>query len=106
MSAWTKHLQQAYFDRSDIPTWTVEHPYDNPLVPVTRGLPRAPEPIEPLFAAQQPALLAREQRKAATAQQPAAVPGSLSVEQVKATPATVTPARQSRHRSLENVMRS
>jgi hypothetical protein len=38
-SRWTTHLQQAYFDRSDIPGWTLEHPYDNPLEPLTRGLP-------------------------------------------------------------------
>ena len=41
---WTAHLQQAYYrDPSDlpidIPTWTLHHPYDNPLKPLTRGLP-------------------------------------------------------------------
>jgi hypothetical protein len=38
-SSWTNHLQQAYYDRMDIPGWTLEHPYDNPLTPLTRGLP-------------------------------------------------------------------
>ena len=38
-NSWTTHLQQAYYDRSDIPNWTLEHPYDNPLKPLTRGLP-------------------------------------------------------------------
>ena len=38
---WTTHLQQAYYDRTDIPTWTLEHPYDNPLKPLARGLPRS-----------------------------------------------------------------
>jgi len=38
-SKWTNHLQQAYYDRSDIPSWTLEHPYENPLEPLTRGLP-------------------------------------------------------------------
>jgi hypothetical protein len=38
-SRWTTHLQQAYYDRTDIPTWTLEHPYENPLKPLTRGLP-------------------------------------------------------------------
>ena len=38
-SSWTTHLQQAYYDRTDIPGWTLEHPYDNPLTPLTRGLP-------------------------------------------------------------------
>ncbi|MBI4564774.1 MAG: hypothetical protein HY716_08810 [Planctomycetes bacterium] len=28
--AWTKHLQQVRFDRRDIPSWTVEHPYELP----------------------------------------------------------------------------
>jgi hypothetical protein len=36
---WTNHLQQAYYDQSDIPTWTLEHPYANPLTPVTHDLP-------------------------------------------------------------------
>ena len=38
-SGWTTHLQQAYYDRTDIPAWSLEHPYDNPLKPLTRGLP-------------------------------------------------------------------
>jgi hypothetical protein len=37
--AWANHLQQAYFDRTDIPTWTLERPYDNPWDAVRRGLP-------------------------------------------------------------------
>jgi len=36
---WTNHLQQTYYDRTDIPDWTLEHPYDNPLAPLSRGLP-------------------------------------------------------------------
>jgi hypothetical protein len=32
-------LQQSYYDRTDIPGWTLEHPYDNPFKPITRGLP-------------------------------------------------------------------
>jgi hypothetical protein len=36
---WTSHLQQAYYDKADIPTWTLDHPYDNPFEAVTRGLP-------------------------------------------------------------------
>jgi hypothetical protein len=32
-------LQHAYYDRTDIPGWTLEHPYDNPLTPIMRGLP-------------------------------------------------------------------
>jgi len=37
---WTTHLQQAYYDQKDIPEWTLEHPYDNPLSPLTRDLPQ------------------------------------------------------------------
>lgn len=29
--AWTSHLHKAYFDNMDLPTWTLEHPYANPL---------------------------------------------------------------------------
>jgi hypothetical protein len=36
---WTAHLQQAFYDRADIPGWTLEHPYENPLAPLDRGLP-------------------------------------------------------------------
>jgi hypothetical protein len=36
---WTNHLQQAYYDRIDIPSWTLAHPYDNPVNPALRGLP-------------------------------------------------------------------
>jgi hypothetical protein len=39
MSSWTTHLQQAYYDRTDLPSWTLEHPNDNPLKPLKRGLP-------------------------------------------------------------------
>jgi hypothetical protein len=38
-SAWTGHLQQAYFERTDVPSWTMEHPYSNPLEEFKHGLP-------------------------------------------------------------------
>ncbi len=37
--SWTSHLQQAYYDRADVPSWTLEHPYENPLEPLGHGLP-------------------------------------------------------------------
>jgi hypothetical protein len=40
-SKWTNHLQQTYYEQSDMPGWTLKHPYDNPLEPLTRGLPAA-----------------------------------------------------------------
>jgi hypothetical protein len=53
-SAWTNHLQQAYFNQKDIPSWTLEHPYDNVLKSVQRGLPpskrQAQEPPIPWTA--------------------------------------------------------
>jgi hypothetical protein len=39
--SWTTHLQQAYYDQSNIPNWTRTHPYDNPVAPLGRGLPPA-----------------------------------------------------------------
>lgn len=30
-AAWSDHLRLAYFERRDIPRWTLEHPYENPL---------------------------------------------------------------------------
>jgi hypothetical protein len=38
-NSWANHLQQVYYDRTDIPSWTLEHPHDNPVKPLTRGLP-------------------------------------------------------------------
>jgi len=38
-NSWTNHLQQAYYDRMDIPSWTLEHPYENPLKQLAQGLP-------------------------------------------------------------------
>jgi hypothetical protein len=38
-NGWVGHLQQAYFDRTDIPAWTLERPYENPLKQFDRGLP-------------------------------------------------------------------
>jgi hypothetical protein len=39
LNSWSNHLQSAYYDRTDIPSWTLEHPYENPVEPLTRGLP-------------------------------------------------------------------
>ncbi len=36
LNPWTKHLQQVYYHGSDLPIWTLEHPYDNPLKPLTQ----------------------------------------------------------------------
>ncbi|TKJ35045.1 MAG: hypothetical protein CEE38_16445 [Planctomycetes bacterium B3_Pla] len=36
---WTSHLKMAYFENMDLPTWTMEHPYRNPLAAITLELP-------------------------------------------------------------------
>jgi hypothetical protein len=38
-SSWASHIQQAYFARKDIPSWTLEHPYAVPLGSLREGLP-------------------------------------------------------------------
>ena len=37
--SWTSHLQTAYFGGTDLPHWTLAHPYANPLGELERGLP-------------------------------------------------------------------
>jgi hypothetical protein len=37
--SWTSHLKRAYFDNLDLPSWTLEHPYENPLKNITLELP-------------------------------------------------------------------
>jgi len=46
-SAWAEHLRIAYFDNADVPTWTLDHPYRNPLRAITLRLPSPDEPPEP-----------------------------------------------------------
>ncbi|MBI1829811.1 MAG: hypothetical protein HYR84_00005, partial [Planctomycetes bacterium] len=36
---WARHLQHACYGGEAMPSWTLKHPYDNPLEPLTRGLP-------------------------------------------------------------------
>ena len=36
---WDTHLKITYFENMDIPTWTLEHPYENPAAAVTLKLP-------------------------------------------------------------------
>jgi hypothetical protein len=45
LSSWAGHLQQAYYDRSDLSSWTLEHPYANPVGPLLRGLPPADDTL-------------------------------------------------------------
>ncbi|HEY3324489.1 MAG TPA: hypothetical protein VGP72_28820 [Planctomycetota bacterium] len=43
-SGWTNHLQAAYFNESDIPAWTLAHPYECPLGKIDMKLPTAGDP--------------------------------------------------------------
>jgi hypothetical protein len=38
-NGWTTHLQAAYYGNAGIPSWTLEHPYENPFKPITAKLP-------------------------------------------------------------------
>lgn len=49
---WTNHLRIAYFDNTDFPRWTIDHPYDNPLASITLELPSPDEPPSPAPVAQ------------------------------------------------------
>ena len=40
--SWASHLRRTYFNSMPLPTWTIEHPYENPLKAVSLELP-APE---------------------------------------------------------------
>ena len=42
---WVSHMRAAYFQNLDLAAWTIEHPYDCPVIAMTRKLPepRAPE---------------------------------------------------------------
>ena len=42
--AWTNHMRIAYFENTDLPTWTIKHPYANPAGAVTLELPTPDEP--------------------------------------------------------------
>lgn len=50
--AWVGHVRAAYFDNSDVPTWSLEHPGACPLAAVSRQLPPADEPPSPAPAAE------------------------------------------------------
>jgi hypothetical protein len=47
-NSWTSHLQTAYFGGTDIPSWTLEHPNENPFEMITKGLPSPDEPLRHL----------------------------------------------------------
>lgn len=45
---WADHVRIAYFDNDDLTTWTMEHPYANPMAMVTWRLPSPDEPPSPV----------------------------------------------------------
>jgi len=44
---WVDHLRIAYFGNMDMYSWTIEHPYENPLCAITLELPSPNEPPSP-----------------------------------------------------------
>ena len=44
---WANHMQIAYFANSDLPTWTIGHPRENPADAITLELPSPDEPPTP-----------------------------------------------------------
>jgi len=39
LHAWTRHLRLAYLDGNDVPTWSLGHPYEDPLAEITLEVP-------------------------------------------------------------------
>ncbi len=46
-SNWTGHLRAAHYENMDLHTWTLAHPYENPLAALTQALPMPAGPGEP-----------------------------------------------------------
>ncbi len=46
-SNWTSHVRTTYYEGMDLAAWTLAHPYNCPLAPLTRGLPEPGAPGEP-----------------------------------------------------------
>ena len=44
---WLAHVRTACYEGMDLPAWTLDHPYANPLEPLTRRLPAPADPPEP-----------------------------------------------------------
>jgi len=56
-AAWSSHIRTAYFAGLDVPTWTLDRPYENPLCAVTLKLPPpdelpSPPPVAKSWTAQ------------------------------------------------------
>lgn len=47
VAGWAKHLRIAYFDGRDMPSWTLDHPYRNPLARLALPLPSPEAPPSP-----------------------------------------------------------
>lgn len=48
IAGWTRHVRIAYFDGKDLPSWTLDHPYGNPLARLNLPLPSPAEPPTPV----------------------------------------------------------
>ncbi|MBN2451811.1 MAG: hypothetical protein JXR77_15590, partial [Lentisphaeria bacterium] len=47
VAGWARHLRIAYFEGRDLPAWTVDHPYANPLARLAHGPPEADDMPSP-----------------------------------------------------------
>lgn len=43
---WASHLRIVYFENMDLPNWTLEHPYKNPLAAVTLEIPTSQDNLQ------------------------------------------------------------
>ncbi len=46
LSAWSRHLQVAYFENKSLSAWTLDHPYENPLGAISLRLGPADDRLE------------------------------------------------------------
>jgi hypothetical protein len=51
---WMSHMRAAYFQNLDLAAWTIEHPYDCPVMTMTRKLPEPRAPEKPPQASSSP----------------------------------------------------
>jgi hypothetical protein len=47
LANWISHMRAAYFENMDLASWTLEHPYDCPVMAMTRTLPEPRAPQRP-----------------------------------------------------------
>lgn len=53
-AGWVSHMRAAYYQNLDLAAWTMEHPYDCPVMAMTRKLPEPRAPEKRLQALKEP----------------------------------------------------